>query len=101
MQNTTSTSVDLEWDPPSIQDQNGMITGYSLRIWNVETTENVRVINTSSSTCTRTPSTCTRITVYRLVPYTTYVYQIAASTSIGQGPFTTAKIQTNQDGKGQ
>ncbi len=73
-----------------MQDRNGIITSYTLKIQNVAT-GNVQEISTSN----------TRITVTDLLPYTRYKYQIAAHTSIGQGPFTSlsAAIQTNQDGK--
>ncbi len=73
-----------------MQDRNGIITSYTLKIQNVAT-GNVQEISTSNIS----------ITVTHLSPYTRYKYQIAAHTSIGQGPFTplSAEIQTNQDGK--
>ena len=90
MPNKTSTTLDLEWEPPLRQHRNGIIIRYSLQIRNVAT-GNVSVLNNIHSTNT---------TVRQLLPYTTYEYQIAAYTSVGRGPFTSPlSIQTNQDGK--
>ena len=78
------------WDPPNVAEQNGIIIEYTINVTAVETREEFE-INTDNSTFT---------TVSNLRPFTTYQFIIAASTSVGMGPFSTVFTHnTPQDGK--
>lgn len=78
------------WDPPNVAEQNGIIIEYTINVTAVETGEEFE-INTDNSTFT---------TVSNLRPFTTYQFIIAASTSVGMGPFSTVFTHnTPQDGK--
>jgi hypothetical protein len=74
-----SYSVIAQWEPPFLSDQNGIITQYTLW-WSLLTTGEENEYTTTN----------TNITVTNLSPYTTYVWTIAASTSVGIGPNSTA-----------
>ena len=70
-----------------MSDQNGAITEYTVR-WSLVTGEQDEYTTTN-----------TNITVTDLSPYTTYVWTIAASTSVGIGPYSTAiNILMPEDG---
>ena len=85
---TTSESVTLNWSPPDIQSQNGIITGYLINVTEIETGETFQV---SSAT--------TNLVIQSLRPFTTYVCVIAAETSAGTGPFSISlTVQTNEAG---
>ena len=73
----TSTSAVISWGPPPYEDQNGVIISYTISVSVQETGESV-VYTTSDPT----------LELAGLMIYTTYGIEIAASTSVGQGPFT-------------
>ena len=73
----------INWQPPVDEDQNGLITHYTVYVGNLET-EVVTLQN----------ATDTDIIVSDLTPFTTYEINIAAHTSAGRGPFSV--IQTVQ-----
>ena len=84
----SSQSIILVWEPPSPEDQNGLIVGYTINITDLETDERYQHISTS-----------TNITIGSLTPFTTYICIIAARTNIGIGPFSTVvTVQTLEDG---
>ena len=88
MQSTSSRSALLTWDPPNAADQNGIILEYTVNVSAVETGEEFQLTSTTTS-----------ITVTTLRPYTTYLCIIAASTTVGIGPFSTVfTIVTPEDG---
>ena len=70
-------SVYLHWSPPTQENQNGVIIGYTVVIRSVQ----VRNISIASDS-----------TEYTLEadPYTDYQLSVAAVTSVGQGPFSAA-----------
>ena len=89
---STSTSVTLSWAPPLTQDQNGVITGYSLQIFIQQPsgTSLLRETNVSSNGST----------VDSLHPYTTYLFKVAAMTVVGRGPYSySVSITTQSAGK--
>lgn len=89
MQPINSYSVVAQWEPPFISDRNGIITEYTLR-WSLVTTGEHNEYTT----------TATNITVTSLLPYTTYVWTITASTTVGIGPYSTAiNVLMPEDGK--
>ena len=72
---SSSTSILLTWDPPPITQRNGIITSYSI----------TQVVAGVSSTLSTTEQT---LLVTSLRPFTSYTFEIAASTSVGLGPRT-------------
>ena len=86
---TSSRSAILTWDPPNPEDRNGIVTEYTINVSAVETGE---VFQLTSAT--------TSLTVTLLRPFTTYRCLIAASTSVGIGPFSTVfTLVTPEDGQ--
>ena len=87
--NTTSTSIHLSWDPPPDDQRNGIIIYYT-----------VHIVPPHGGASVHLNSTDTRIVVTSLSPYTTYSCSVAASTSVGIGPFSSAiMVQTNPTGE--
>jgi len=85
----TSESFSLHWSPPEGQFQNGIITGYLVNVTAIGTPEIIQVSSITNSVVMRS-----------LRPFTTYVCIVAAETSAGIGPFSTAiTVQTNESGK--
>ena len=86
---TSSRSVLVSWDLPLPENRNGEISGYTVTVQKTDTgeTSHLSAIETS-------------LTVQSLTPYNTYQFSVAASTSIGRGPFTsTISVTTLEDGK--
>ncbi len=84
----TATSLQVNWQPPSLSDQNGVITGYVI---------NITSLNTGVSQ--QLTSTTTSLQVSSLTPFTNYVCIVAAMTAIGVGPFSTVvTVQTLEGG---
>jgi receptor-type tyrosine-protein phosphatase Q len=79
VQPLNSHSVVVQWEPPFVSEQNGIITAYTIQ-WNLLTTEDQEQLT----------ATGTNITVTDLIPHTTYAWTIAASTSVGMGPYSPA-----------
>jgi receptor-type tyrosine-protein phosphatase Q len=71
-----SSSIELEWEPPPPQHQNGEIVSYTLLCSEID----------SDGMVTKHISTTTTITITGLHPYYTYNCSVAAVT-VGQGPF--------------
>ena len=85
---TSSTSLLLSWEPPELEDQNGVILGYVINVTAVETGMNFELRSTE-----------TTLAVDGLRPFTTYICRIAARTVVGVGPFSIAVTAvTSQDG---
>lgn len=84
----SSREILLQWNPPLLEEQNGIVIGYKVTIapiiggerFNYETTDQF-------------------LSVVGLAPYTTYEIVIAAMTSIGTGPFSEiVTVQTSEEG---
>ena len=87
--NLTSTSIQLEWQPPLPHTQNGHIKDYTVFVSNKNlTTNNTYVTNQN------------QFELVDLNPFSAYECAVAASTAVGRGPFTTWLLfQTDEDGK--
>ena len=86
---TSSTSAYLTWNPPSYEDQNGVIIEYVINVTVQEMREYFQLTSNTSF-----------LEVTSLKPYQTYVCMIAAATSVGLGPFSeSVTVDTPQDGK--
>lgn len=85
----SSSSVYLQWDVPPPEHQNGIITGYFINVTALETGTAIHMSTANNN-----------VTFESLQPFTTYFCIVAARTSAGKGPYTTAVIvQTLEDGK--
>ena len=84
----SSTSMTMTWTPPAIENQNGIITGYVINITAMNRLETFQLLVASNT-----------LYIDSLVPFTTYVCIIAAHTSVGLGPYSTAVfVTTDEDG---
>ena len=84
----TSTGFSLQWSEPAIDEQNGIIKYYVIRVTELETGNTFE--NTSNSTS---------FSYFSLHPYYTYQCKVAAYT-VGLGPFTNViSVTTLEDGK--
>ena len=72
----SSSEVKLSWEPPPLDQQNGIITGYLVYVLTV----NRQTLGTRSSNNRA-------FTVTSLEEHTSYKFEIAAKTQIGVGPF--------------
>lgn len=79
----------LTWDLPNTEDRNGIVIEYTINVSEVITGEEFQLLSTNTS-----------LTVTTLRPYVLYRWIIAASTSVGIGPFSTVfMITTPEDGE--
>ena len=84
-----SRSFTISWQPPADEDQNGLITHYTVLTTDLAT-DDTTVLNTTD----------TISIVSDLIPFTTYEVTVAAHTSAGRGPFSvTQTVQTLEAGK--
>ena len=85
---TTSRSALFTWDPPLPEEQNGDIINYIINLTEADSGASFQLFSTNTS-----------LSVNTLLPFTSYNLLIAASTSVGSGPFSTLlTLQTPQDG---
>ena len=84
--NLTSTNLSISWEPPPIDDQNGIILGYNVTY----TPDN----GVSKDTTTND----TMIVINDLLIYTDYNVSVAAHTSVGTGPFDSIVVRTDSSG---
>jgi len=77
----TSRSISLQWDPPPIEDQNGIIMLYQIDVTEVESGRLLQYTSNETS-----------ITVFDLHPFYTYQWVVSAATAVGYGPFTETSI---------
>ena len=93
--NTTfnSRNVTLSWSPPTRDLQNGMITGYELFCYEIQS--NTLVPDTNDTL----DSPDTTYTVPVITPFRSYNCGIAAISSEGVGPFSNCLFNSAQDGQ--
>ena len=85
---SSSTSIQLSWQPPAPSSQNGIIQHYVISVTEEETMRQFRLISTTTS-----------ITATALHPYYTYSFTISAVT-VGEGPYSQPlSLQTLEDGE--
>ena len=78
----------LHWEPPFPENRNGMIIGYVVNATRMNSGEILQLMSTPNS-----------ITVSSLSPFTIYICAIAATTSVGSGPFSDEiAVQTLEEG---
>ena len=77
------------WQAPNQEDQNGVITGYSINITLVRTGQTILLTSNTDS-----------LFLDDLQPFTTYTFRVAAVTSVGVGPYSIAtSFMTEETGK--
>ena len=85
----SSHSIFLTWEPPLFEDQNGVITGYTIRVMLNETEESFELLSDSES-----------ITADLFRPFSNYIFKIAGQTAVGVGTFSDPiTIMTPEDGR--
>ena len=78
-------SLVVSWQPPPEEDHNGVITGYVIQYTRVGISDAMNVTVTSGTTHTITG----------LVSFVNYSIEVAAMTTNGTGPFSTAMVQVS------
>ena len=83
----SSGSVRVSWQPPPLEDRNGLITGYLVRVLGINTGDNylLPLVNDSS------------VVVESLHPFYAYRFSVAAQT-VAMGPFSAAVTQKLPEG---
>ena len=85
----TSTAVELSWQPPPLEEQNGLIQSYTVTVFE---------INSNTTKEVHQNFTHNAISISGLHPYYNYIVSVAAYT-VGLGPFASITLQTEQDGE--
>ena len=84
MSSVTSNSITVQWGRVSCIDRNSEITGYSVRYGQTGSTTTVMESVSGTSDSDR------MFTASGLIPRTSYTFEMAAVSSEGTGPFSTA-----------
>ena len=84
---SSESGITLTWSPPPIEDQNGVIIGYLLKVTE-GTMDNVYQLRLQSQTYQNNT----------LLKFTEYTFAVAAMTAIGLGPFTDSIAVTTPEG---
>ena len=98
------TSVQLSWGAVPEDQQNGIITGYSIQVEEPDSTRKIQIATTvSDRTRTRRPHSLmgdayTSEEVYDLRPSTEYSFSVSAETVAGSGPAISVSFVTPQKG---
>lgn len=83
-------SIQLDWMPPSLSDQNGILTNYTILVMPLDTGISQIPITSVANT----------LIVQNLLPYTVYVCIVAANNAVGRGPFSSVlTVLTPETGK--
>lgn len=87
---TSHNSIFISWNPPATEDQNGVITGYTVNVTSLRSEETQQFFLMAAQ----------NLSVDSLTPHTTYSCKVAAHTAIGAGPFSQEiLVQTLQTGE--
>ena len=83
------TTAKLSWTLLPMEKQNGIITGYTVQVEGPDSSREVSVPNTST----------TSVEVPGLMPFTSYTFSVSAMTKAGTGPAATISSTTPEGGK--
>ena len=86
----TSSSITVQWEPVNCREQNGEITGYSVR-YGVQGNGSTQILSVSGGDTTE-------ITISGLHSFTTYAIEVAAMNGSDIGPYS-SPISERTDGK--
>ncbi len=81
----THEDVFVNWVEPRSEDQNGIITGYTINVTRNDIGATVQIMSTTTNTY-----------LSSLQPFTTYTCEVAAMTIEGTGPFSSSIIFTTE-----
>uniref|UniRef100_A0A673GMK1 Protein sidekick-1-like n=1 Tax=Sinocyclocheilus rhinocerous TaxID=307959 RepID=A0A673GMK1_9TELE len=84
VKSASSSQLDVEWQPPPIETQNGNIQGYKIYYW-----EKKRQNETEKELVLFVPDTSVHLK--NLTSYTTYLVQLSAFNTAGDGPLSSAR----------
>lgn len=73
---TNSSVAEFVWVPPLVEETNGIVIGYTIRVTGQDSDEMIELQTNATS-----------IRVERLHPFYSYVFAVAARTETGAGPF--------------
>ena len=79
---THNTSILLTWQPVPPEQQNGVITQYTVTVYTLTTNESQQLVTTDTS-----------IEVLDLHPFYLYELIVAAETTVGVGPYSQPVLQ--------
>ena len=82
------TTAQLSWTPLPAEDQNGVITGYTVTVEGPDSTQTLTVPDSGA----------TSLEVPGLRPFTAYIFSVSAMTAAGTGPTTSVSSTTPQGG---
>lgn len=84
-------SFNLSWEPPLPEQRNGIITRYTVRVLDAQANNDFLIYTTLLNLTFPTG-------LVLVVPYRTYILQVAAETVVGRGPFSTdVTLNTPED----
>ena len=89
VQHRTPTSAQLSWTPIPKDQQNGIITGYTVQIVGPDSTREISIMD----------ATTTSTEVSALRPITSYYFSVSAMTVAGTGPPARSFSITHEEGK--
>ncbi|XP_056317966.1 protein sidekick-1 [Danio aesculapii] len=84
VKSVSSSQLDVEWQPPPVETQNGNIQGYKIHYW-----EKDRQNETEKELVLFVPETSVHLK--NLTSYTSYLVQLSAFNAAGDGPLSTAR----------
>jgi hypothetical protein len=88
---TSSTSLQLSWDPVSQDYIHGILTGYTVRYQAIEEGAGVRITESRFSTL-NVPAHVNSVEIRNLASYTRYKLTMFAKTKVGNGVFSKAVV---------
>ena len=83
------TTAELHWSPIAVEKQNGVITGYTVKVVGPDSPREIPV----QGACT------TSVEIPGLRPFTSYSFNISAMTKVGIGPASTVSSKTLEGGE--
>ena len=83
------TTAELSWSPVSVEKQNGVITGYIVKVVGSDSPGEIPVLSAGT----------TSVQIPGLRPFTSYTFNVSAMTKAGTGPAATISSKTPEGGK--
>ena len=84
-----STAAELSWSPLPVEDLNGVITGYLVKVVEPDSTREIPVKGADTFS----------VKVPALKPFTSYTFNVNAVTKAGTGPAATISSTTPEEGE--
>ena len=84
-----STTAELSWSPVPVEKQNGIITGYTVKVVGPDSPREIPVQGAGT----------TSVEIPGLRPFTSYTFNVSAMTKGGTGPAATVSSKTPEGGE--